>query len=257
MNKIFTLRKSISYPFLKRIIPSILKIINYEKVTKIHNFRLSLKSAISNERFFLIHKSQYEKKQTSLLKKLIKKHKINIFFDIGANIGFYSFFAEKNCNLNEIYSFEVNSLVYLRLLNNIRINKSLVNSYNLGCSNIKKNAKIWYTSFSKSAGTSILDTSDPHYAKYNKKKINLSKCKLIRLDDMYKFKNRRIYFKIDVERHEKKVILGAKNLIANNKIILQVEIFPEMKKKMFNLLKKYNLFFIAKIESDYFFTNIK
>ena len=74
---------------------------------------------------------------------------------------------------------------------------------------------------------------------------------------MYKFKNRRIYFKIDVERHEKKVILGAKNLIANNKIILQVEIFPEMKKKMFNLLKKYNLFFIAKIESDYFFTNFK
>lgn len=257
MNKIFTIKKLISYPFFRRFIPSILKIINYEKVTKIYNFHLSLKSSFSNERYFLIYGNQYEKKQTALLKKLLKKHQINIFFDIGANIGYYSLFVEKNCNLKKIYSFEVNNYVYLRLLKNIRINKSLINAFNLGCSNIKGKAKIWYTSLSKSAGTSILDKNDTHYAKYNKKKLKFSEAKLIRIDDIYKFKNGKICLKIDVERHEKRVILGAEKLISNNKIILQVEIFPEMKTEMFLLLKKYNFSFISKIQSDYFFKNFK
>lgn len=256
MYKNFIFKKLISLPFLKRIIPSILKIINYEKVVKIHNFRLLLKSSISIERYFLINGDQYEKEQTSFLKNLVKKNEINIFFDIGANIGFYSFFAEKDCNLDKIYSFEVNNDVYSRLIKNIEINRSSINAFNLGCSDINKKAKIWYTSFSKSAGTTVLDPNDPHYAKYNEKKIKFSEGKLIKLDDMYKFENCKIYFKIDVERHEEKVILGAENLIANNKIILQVEIFPEMKAKMFVLLKRYNLSFIRNIESDYFFTNL-
>ena len=63
--------------------------------------------------------------------------------------------------------------------------------------------------------------------------------------------------KIDVEGYEDKVLLGIKNLIKNNKIFLQIEIFEKNFKKINKFLLDKGFKFVNKFDktSDYFFIN--
>lgn len=72
-----------------------------------------------------------------------------------------------------------------------------------------------------------------------------------------KFKNKKIIIKIDVEGYENKVLLGIKNLLKNNRILLQIEIFNYNFKKINKFLLKQNFRFINKFQktSDYFYIN--
>ena len=70
-------------------------------------------------------------------------------------------------------------------------------------------------------------------------------------------KNSAIAIKIDVERHEEEVLYGINKLLENNKIVIQIEIFNERKKQIFDLLKNKNYYLINSIKKDYYFTNYR
>ena len=74
-------------------------------------------------------------------------------------------------------------------------------------------------------------------------------------DDLFKFQNKVIFFKIDVEGHELQVLEGLFNLFENNKIILQIEILPKneilVKKKLF----EFKFIELTKIDFDFYFIN--
>ena len=76
-------------------------------------------------------------------------------------------------------------------------------------------------------------------------------------DKILKFKNKIVVMKIDVEGYEGKVLLGIKNLIKNNKIFLQIEIFDKNFRKINKFLLEKGFKFINKFDktSDYFFIN--
>ena len=59
--------------------------------------------------------------------------------------------------------------------------------------------------------------------------------------------------KIDVERHEKKVLEGMKNIIMRNNIIMQIEIGNENKQVVFDYLDKLNFKWINTIKHDHYF----
>ena len=61
--------------------------------------------------------------------------------------------------------------------------------------------------------------------------------------------------KIDVERHESKVLDGMKLLLKNNKIFLQIEIHNELKDKILSKLDFLEFKFIQSIGIDYYFKN--
>ena len=65
----------------------------------------------------------------------------------------------------------------------------------------------------------------------------------------------KIAIKIDVERSEKYVLLGFEELILNNKIFLQIEIFDQLEKEVNKFLIKYNFKFLNKNGRDYFYKN--
>ena len=75
----------------------------------------------------------------------------------------------------------------------------------------------------------------------------LSKKKFLRINDS------KILVKIDVERHEKKVLEGMEKIIQQNNIIMQIEIGKENKKEVFDYLKKLNFKWINSIRHDHFF----
>ncbi len=58
-----------------------------------------------------------------------------------------------------------------------------------------------------------------------------------------------------MERHELHVLKGAIKLLHKNKIIMQIELFPELKKEVLTYLDNNNFKLLKKINNDYFLTN--
>ena len=192
----------------------------------------------------------YEKDQLNYLNKICSKKKIDYFFDIGSNIGYYSLYFR---NIENIYSFEPNKKNFLSLKENIELNNLDIKAHNFGLSNSNSETEIWYTDEKKMGGSAIFQEDDPELKKYDIKNIYLEKISVKRLDDIINIYDSKILVKIDVERHEKKVLEGMKNTIKNNDIILQVEIGEVQKNEVFKYLKELNLKWINTIRHDHYF----
>ena len=49
--------------------------------------------------------------------------------------------------------------------------------------------------------------------------------------------------------------MGAEKIFNNNKVILQIEIFDQLKQEVESMLNKMNFYFIKSNEKDYFYSN--
>ena len=242
----------------KRIIPSLLKkfikIFNSNRVQIEYdniNFILNLSNPIDREIYL---KGSYEKKQLDLVLSLIDKYKMNYFIDVGAHMGFYSMIIAKKDLF--VYAFEPIKGNYNQLLNNRDINNfKNIEIFNFALSDERKNIKMWVPDKDKTGGYSVYNENDEEIKNYENEKINIEDGKSEKGDEFIKIKGQKIVVKIDVERHELKVLNGIKDLLTNNKIILQIEIFNNRKKKIFDYLKRNDFNFIEVIKNDHYFKN--
>lgn len=60
---------------------------------------------------------------------------------------------------------------------------------------------------------------------------------------------------MDVEGHEPQALSGMKQLIANNKVFMQVEVYPSMETETIAVAEKLGLTLIHRIEVETYFTN--
>ena len=183
----------------------------------------------------------YENNQINTSIKLISKYNASIYFDIGANCGIYSLILANKFNNLKIYSFEPIKLSYDKFIYNISINKNKKNIqniklYNFGLSNKNTNLKmkaLIKNNYTQLGGFGVLNKYDDLKDKF------LSEANFKKGDDFFKFQNKIIFLKIDVEGHELQVLEGFKNLFKKNKIILQIEILPKnqilVKKKIIRI----------------------
>ena len=254
MGKVKILFYLLKIPIIKRLIPSILRFLNIKVVENILNFKLYLELSSSIDREIFLHK-KYENDQIFFLKKIVDDHKFDYFLDIGSYIGFYALFVENNTNIRNIYAFEPNQLNYSRLRTNIDLNNSNIKIFNQACSEKNTISKIWFTNKNKTGGSSVFFDSDIELKRYDKNKIFLNNVNLIKLDDKLFIKKLSILAKIDTERHELSVLKGAANLFSNNKTYLQIEIFPELRDKVFLYLQENRFVLTHSIGNDFFFKN--
>ena len=75
------------------------------------------------------------------------------------------------------------------------------------------------------------------------------------MDNLYPLKNKKIFFKIDVERHELNVLKGASNILSNNQCYLQVEIFPHLQDEILSYLTNNNFKLLHRINNDFYLKN--
>ena len=252
LHRLLKFLHSLNFPILKRLLPSLIKrtnILKNDQIIELDHFKIKINLAQSIDREIYLN-GFYEEKQISYLKKICKKNKVTHFLDIGANIGYYTLQFK---NINNIYAFEPNKYNFIKLKENINLNKLSVKSYNFGLSNINSISEIWYTDKNKMGGSAVYDQFDTELKNYNYENIFKEKILLKKLDDLLDFKHLNILIKIDVERHEKNVLEGMKNLINQNNIILQIEIGDDLKKDVFFYLNKLNLKWINTIRHDHFF----
>ena len=244
--KIQKLRKS----FLRRF----LFLIKREKLLfKLNGIKLNLdiRDSIDREIYFT---NRYEEEQIKLLIDSIKKYKITHFVDVGANIGIYALIIAKNFPNIKIDAFEPHIGAFERMEANIRQNgfSKIIQSHNLALSNEnKKGYLLASTRFGtyQSGGASVSSEGE-------------MKISQMRGDDLINDIDSIIAIKIDVEGFELSVLQGFENLIKNNKIFLQIEIFDEKLKETSSFLEDFNFKLIEKgtfthqdTVKDYFYIN--
>ena len=238
----------IKFSIFKRLLPSLLR--SFLILIKKEKFRISFKDLIldinikdpHDRKIFFTN--QYEEKQFQEVFNIIKKQNIEIFLDIGANSGIYSLIIAKKSKLI-IDAFEPIRTTYNKLLRNIDNNKlnKKINTYNFGLSNkratlrMETNIKFGYK---QSAG-------------YHVSEDGQEIAEFVMADEILNYKNNTIFIKIDTEGHEQYVLQGATELIKNNNIFLQIEIWDKNLNEVNKNLKKMNLIFLKKINNDYFF----
>ena len=240
------LRKS----FLRRF----LFLTNKEKLLfKLNDIKLNLdiRDSIDREIYFT---NRYEEEQIKLLIDSIKKYKITHFVDIGANIGIYALNIAMNFPNIKIDAFEPHKGAFERMKANIHQNgfSQIIQSHNLALSSENKNG---YLQASKRFGT--YQSGGASISPEGEMKISQ-----VRGDDLIKDVDSFIAIKIDVEGFELSVLQGIENLIKNNKIFLQIEIFDEKLSETSKFLEDFNFKLIEKgtfthqdTVKDYFYIN--
>ena len=114
---------------------------------------------------------------------------------------------------------------------------------------------MWVPDINKTGGFSIYDINDEEIKKYDQKKIFKTINRAEKGDDIINFKGKKIAIKLDVERHELKVLEGLYNILKNNDIILQVEVFQKREASIMRFLKSKNFTLLKSIKRDFYFKN--
>ena len=158
-----------------------------------------------------------EKGLINYIKTEIKN--FDYFLDIGSNSGTISlpFINENNL---KIICFEPLDYNFQKLKKNYEINNALKNHifHKLALSDKQEDGYIYFgdVEFENPGGATLDKTR-------NLINTQREKIKIERLDDLYHFKDQKIFIKIDVEGFEKQVIEGAVNNLKNNKILMYLE----------------------------------
>jgi FkbM family methyltransferase len=129
------------------------------------------------------------------------------FIDIGSHIGTYSWLLSPH--FNYVHAFEPNKEIYNYLCGNIALRNQShkINTYNLGISDKEDNLTFYMRSHDGGgSGFEDIDSNEPTQ--------DIGKLPVKTLDS-FNFNNIG-FIKIDVEGHEKKVLLGAKETLEKN-----------------------------------------
>lgn len=165
----------------------------------------------------------YEKNDSDMMMKLLDG--IENFFDIGANIGWYSInIAVAFRNIN-VFSFEPIPTTYQHLCNNVSINSVRnIKTYNFGFS--ENSALIPFYFYPEGSGNaSIRDLT-------NFKNVKSIDCRVLKLDDFITEKKLKVDFiKCDVEGGELLVFKGGIETINRFKPIIFSEILRKWSAK--------------------------
>ena len=201
------------------------KIIVHIKVTKNHqsSIRMFLDDQdVRSVPFSVLADGYYEPFHSDVLVELGKNS--HQFFDIGANMGFYSIaLAAENSQLI-VESFEPQPYVFDLLSANVLLNQfsSRIKLHNIGLGNLKDDLTMYIPKFTGTGGGSFMNL---HNEEGEPTQI---KVPLNLLDEVAKTQPDLI--KIDVEGSEFNVILGARKLIAISKPTIVVELLRKWMK---------------------------
>ncbi len=244
--------------FFKRLIPSLIRrspLVNSLNV-RIENFKINLNLKSTIDRYIFLN-GFYDREKITYLENQIDLSEYDYFLDIGSNIGFYSlYFASKYKNL-EIHAFEPIEENYFQIEISKKINNfKKLNIQKYALSNKKDEVTMWVTDLNKKGGFAIQDEQDYenqlNVNNYNKNRIHKRVIKSEIFDEKFKFENKKIFIKIDVERHEFQCLNGMISLLrdSNNKIFIQIEIIDKYKEQVLSFLEELQFRVIKILKAD-------
>jgi len=168
----------------------------------------------------------YEKDESDMIESLMySKDGKGVFFDIGANVGWYSIMVAKSNRNIFVHSFEPIPETYTSLVRNVKLNAlPNISMHNFGLSDKKGEFDFYYypEGSGNASSANVTGRSD----------IKIVKCKVETLDEYVSKNNIEIDFiKCDVEGAELLVFKGGLDAIKSSKPIIFSEILRKWSKK--------------------------
>jgi FkbM family methyltransferase len=193
----------------------------------------------------------WEAEQFAFIAGKLKGQTFDVFLDIGANCGFYAMIAATKKLASEVIAFEPDPGNRAKLMRNIEANglgeDIWVLDYALG----DKTGAVTLTEGSQwNRGESYL-AQDTMPAGETTHKV-----RVVRFDDEFKIKGKRVFVKMDVEGYEFQVIDGMERTLKENSGFLQIEIFASDPAGLRRRVNELGYRYLGTVEFDHFFTNI-
>ena len=186
----------------------------------------------------------FEHDQINYFINKIKIYKPEYFLDIGAHGGLYSIILQKKFSGLKVLAFEPDLQNRYQLYSNLFLNKfeKIVKVYDFGLSSTNRKVSFGMVNETNRGGKRIMEDGD-------------YKIIVKSLDQTFSKKKKNCFIKIDVEGHEKDVIIGSQNFLKNNSCLLQIEISKkECLHEIDNLMKSLGYSLVNKIQ-DYYYSN--
>lgn len=210
-----------------------------EFVCIVRGFKFLIKNPEDHVQRRLVHdRDLYEEPILKDLNQYIPENPVII--DAGAHVGTHSLFWARYKNAKSIYAFEPQADIFDILKTNIELNnyQNIIHPFNIGLSNISGKARISATVQNISALTQIKEDETGDIT--------------VESIDNFDFNGEKIDFiKIDTERHEFKILQGAKNLIKKDKPVIFVETSYDTDEEVIDLMKSYNYHEIKMYRDEY------
>lgn len=196
-----------------------------------------------------------EEIQINIFLTLIKEIKPKKFFDIGANVGFYTLIAQKFFPELECIAFEPSPETFLNLKENIAMNRNKGNIEALELALSSRSGTTIFGDFGDCSGKNAILETSIHTENDLKNKISVNTNTL----DSFNISAQETYIvKIDTEGHELEILKGGKRFFETNSIVLQIETgHKENSEKLIGLINRYGLSLMFNLGPDTYFTNIQ
>lgn len=192
----------------------------------------------------------YEPWQPSIFCALAARLAVTTVIDVGANVGQYSIIASNLPTRPVGHAFEAEEAAVRELMHNIRLNglESRVTVHGLAVSDRARTLRFGVAS-AMAGNNGALDTTFHDPAVYAEVREVLA----VALDDVLPLRGERIAIKFDLEGHEPQALAGARALLSNNDVVMQIEIYrPGEVEAMLNGLGYTQIFAAG---PDCYFTN--
>lgn len=152
-------------------------------------------------------------------------HPRALFFDIGANIGLVSLAVSKVLPASSIHAFEVNPETFSKLESNFNTNCSGAHAHQIGISDQSGSMRL--SVISNDSGSSTLELQrfeQNSYCHGQKISAKMTEVKVVTFDSWaaqelqisHTLTIKKFLFKIDVEGHELKALIGMKDFLKRN-----------------------------------------
>jgi FkbM family methyltransferase len=176
---------------------------------------------------------------TKIVKKLDVQNDQGWFFDVGANVGLYSWEVRKVCPLRKILAFEPDP-ENIKLLEKTL---SVANLPNLEISKYALSKRVGEATFFQDKLTSatgcVAGKDKPWIEQYLKGSANKIRVRTETLDSVTLGEKTPSLMKIDVEGHEVEVLEGSRNTLIEARPLLIIESFPPKQSTVLSLLKEF------------------
>ncbi len=187
-------------------------------------------------------KRQLEQGIIKLVKNIAKELDLQndqgCFFDVGANVGLYTWEISKICPHRKILAFEPDT-------ENIKLLQKTLSAANLQNLEIcnyalsNQNGEVLFFQDSLTSATGCVAGKDkPWIEQYLNSSANEIRVKTKTLDSVVSDDNNPSLIKIDVEGHEVEVLEGGRNTLTKIKPLLIVESFPPNQRTVLSILQE-------------------
>ena len=192
----------------------------------------------------------YEQAQINAFRRAMDLIAPRLFLDVGANVGLYAIYMSYVPSIDRVMAFEPAPTAFQAL----EENAGLQSNHKITCFQealSDQEADLQFSLFSDFAGNnSIQKTRIP-----SKEPESTITVRAVPLDKRLTCTETTLAMKVDIEGHEMAFLEGARAVLENNRVFLQVEAFPRHREQVTQTLRQSGFKKIFLIKDDLYFIN--